>query len=257
LYPRPVAGLCSAGLRCPAARCTSSSEAPFSNAELKGVTKEIIVHNVQMNPMATSAFGHLALEIGESAFLSCFEPNPVSSCNKHELPRIRKAILRARDGKLARFRHQVNRNVFLLGCLEYTEKLPEEHLLIGYGFRYGSTTKVEGVHHVIGMPDSVRLPGTMAHAMWDYYLQHETNELLIFHNHPFNPLNFLFDNLPLASRMDRCFLQARSLNPEQLVRWLLDQGRVLFYLGENGFVKEFRVPSIVTFLGRFPVVRVS
>lgn len=31
------------------------------------------------------------------------------------------AILRACDGKLARFRGQVNRNAFLLGCLAYTE----------------------------------------------------------------------------------------------------------------------------------------
>ena len=38
--------------------------------------------------------------------------------------------------------------------------------------------------------------------MWDFYGQDDSNELLLFHNHPYNPLNFLLDNLPLASRQD-------------------------------------------------------
>jgi hypothetical protein len=59
------------------------------------------------------AVRRLALAITESAVLGCFEPNPISSCYDDELPRAQKAILRARDGKLARFRYQVNRNAFL------------------------------------------------------------------------------------------------------------------------------------------------
>jgi hypothetical protein len=35
----------------------------------------------------------------------------------------------------------VNRNALLIGCLEYADDKPEEHLIIGYGFRHGSTTK--------------------------------------------------------------------------------------------------------------------
>lgn len=160
-------------------------------------------------------FGRLATEIAESAVLGCLEPKPISSCYDDELPRVRKAILRARDGKLARFRDQVNRNAFLVACRDYAVEKPEEHLLIGYGFRHSSTTKVESLHHVIGGASSVRLPDTVAHAMWNYYGQHEDNELLIFHNHPYNPVNFLLDNLPLASRTDRLFLEARALNPQQ------------------------------------------
>jgi len=193
----------------------------------------------------------LALEIAESATLGCLEPNPISSCNGDELPRVRKAILRARSGNLARFRDQVNRNAFLLGALAYTDNRPEEHLLIGYGFRHGSTTKVESLHHVIGGANTVRLPDAMAHTLWDYYRQHDDNELLVFHNHPYNPLNFLLDNLPLPSKTDRLFLQARALNPHQLVRRLLGQGRILFYLGENGFVKEFCLPSIIALINRY------
>lgn len=195
--------------------------------------------------------GRLALEIAESAILGCLEPKPISTCYEEELPRVRKAILRALDGKLARFRNQVNRNAFLLGCLDYADSKPEEHLYIGYGFRHGSTTKVESLHHMIGGSRSVRLPDAVAHAMWNHYGQHEDNELLIFHNHPYNPLNFLLDNLPLASRTDRLFLEARALNAHQLVRKFLGQGRVLFYLGENGYVKEFRLPSIVALLDRY------
>ena len=128
------------------------------------------------------AIGKFALEIAESAILGWLEPKPRSSCYENELERVRKAILRARDTKLARFRNQVNRNAFLVGCGEYTDGKAEEHLLIGYGFRHGSTTKVESLHHAVGGAGSVRLPDAMAHAMWDYYGQHEDNELLIFHN---------------------------------------------------------------------------
>jgi hypothetical protein len=38
---------------------------------------------------------------------------------------------------------------FLIGCLEYAYNKPEEHLIIGYGFRHGSTTKIESLHHII------------------------------------------------------------------------------------------------------------
>ena len=74
--------------------------------------------------------GRLALEISESAVLGCFEPTPISSCYD-ELPRTRQAILRARDGKLARFRDQVNRNAFLMAGRDYADERPEEHLIIG------------------------------------------------------------------------------------------------------------------------------
>lgn len=124
------------------------------------------------------AVGRLALEIAESAFLGCLEPNPVSGCYDDELPRVRRAILRGRDGGLSRFRGQVNRNAFVLGCGDYTDGKLEEHLLIGYGFRRGATTKVESLHHAVGAAGSVRLPNPMAHAMWDHYGKHEENELL-------------------------------------------------------------------------------
>ena len=40
------------------------------------------------------------------------------------------------------------------------------------------------------------------------------------------------------------------MNPEQIIRRLLKKGRARFYLGENGFVKEFRLPSVIALLDR-------
>ena len=197
------------------------------------------------------ALGRLAVEVAESAMIGHFEPKPISSCYDDELPRARQAILRARDGKLARFRYQVNRNAFLIACRDYADQKPEEHLTIGYGSRHRSTTKVERLHHVVGQTSMVHLPDNVAHTMWDFYGQHESNELLVFHNHPYNPMNFLFDNRPLTSRQDRLFLEVRGLNPPELVRRVLGQGRILFYLRENGYVKEFCLPSVIALLNRF------
>jgi len=72
------------------------------------------------------------------------------------------------------------------------------------------------------------------------------SEAVIFHNHPPNVLNHLFDNIPLASNTDRKTLENMALNLVQICRRLSGAGRVLFYLGENGFVREFRWPQLVT-----------
>jgi hypothetical protein len=189
-------------------------------------------------------------EITESALLGLLEPAPVRFTAQHEsdVPRVRAAIRRARDGTLARLRPPVNRNAFLLGCLDATQHAPREHLLIGYGCRYGSTTKIDGVHHNVGDARSVQLPACMAHTMAEHFAHHGDAELLIFHNHPYNPINLLFDNAPLASRTDRVFTAKHTMNFPQLVRQLFDRGRVLFYLGENGLVKPFSLPSLATLL---------
>src|SRR3981081_2634779 len=101
------------------------------------------------------ALGPLALEIAESAILGCLEPNPISSCYEHELRSVHAVISGTGSGILARFPTPVNRNAFLCGCGDYTEDLPEEHLLVGYGFRHGSTTKVTSLYHVVGNANSV------------------------------------------------------------------------------------------------------
>lgn len=189
--------------------------------------------------------GQKAWELAEAAVLSWFEPQPLSSYYLDEFRRARRGIIRARNGQLARFRDCVNRNAFLFACLDCTADEQKEHLIIGYGFRHGSTTKVTALHHVSGCAHSVPIPTGVAHAMWGHYNRDSRNELLIFHNHPYNPLNWLLNNPPLASAADRRQLAARALSLDQLLRTALGQGRVLFYLGENGQVKQFRLPSFV------------
>jgi hypothetical protein len=189
-------------------------------------------------------------EIAESALLGLLEPAPVRFTAEHErdAPRVRAAFRRAADGTLARLRPPVNRNAFLLGCLDATHHAPREHLLIGYGCRYGSTTKIDSVHHNVGAAGSVQLPAGMAHSMGEHFTQHDNAELVIFHNHPYNPVNLLLDNWPLASRTDRVFAAKRTMNLRAFVRQLFDRGRVLFYLGENGLVKPFSLPSLAALL---------
>lgn len=190
----------------------------------------------------------ILLEMGESALLGSLEPNPIAFTQHHEedVPRIRAAIGRAGQGKLARFRYPVNRNGFLLGCLDYTERRAEEHLIVGYGFRHGSTTKVESLHHVLGHPDAVAIPPSVAHSLLSHSKIHLSNEVILFHNHPINPVTLLLDILPLASRTDRLTLESRALTLEQLVRRISGYGRILFFLGQNGWVKEFQLPSLIS-----------
>ena len=73
----------------------------------------------------------------EAIILACLERNPVNFRAEHEgdVPRVRAAIKRGVTEKGAEFRPAVNRNPFLCGCLDFTESLPEEHLIVGYGYR--------------------------------------------------------------------------------------------------------------------------
>jgi hypothetical protein len=213
-----------------------------------------VIATVRVSAIATQGAGshirHLLLEVAESAVLGAFEPPPISACNEDEFGRALRAIQRSRSSRFARFRDVVNRNAFLLACGDYTADRDEEHLLVGYGYRHGSTTKVRSLHHIIGEASSVRLPVDVGHAMWAHYESHEDNELLVFHNHPQNLVTLLLDNEPLASRADRRFLEARALQPEQIVRRLQGRGCIRFYIGENGFVKEFRLPSVLSLAAR-------
>jgi hypothetical protein len=79
-------------------------------------------------------------------------------------------------------------------------------------------------------------------------------EVVVFHNHPANPMNLVLDNLPLTSRTDRHALERLALRPSQICRSLSGGGRVLCYLGENGFVKQFRLPPLQSVLARLQTI---
>lgn len=189
-------------------------------------------------------------ELATTAIVGLFDPNPIGWTAQHErdVRRVRRAIGNATDQAVAKFKTPVNRNGFLLGCLDLTEHEPIEHLIIGYGRRSGSTTKIHSVHHAVGTAHQVQLSNPMVGELARHAAADSRSEAVIFHNHPRNVLNHLFDNLPLASNTDRKTLEHMALNLVQICRRLSGAGRVLFYLGENGFVREFRWPQLATIL---------
>ncbi len=91
-------------------------------------------------------------QLVETILLTCLEPNPIAFklLDEDDLPRMLAAIKKGTAEKGARFQRPVKRNAFLFGCLAFSGALKEEHLIVGYGYRYGKTTGVERLHHVVG-----------------------------------------------------------------------------------------------------------
>lgn len=187
----------------------------------------------------------LAREILKNYLLSCFEPNPInfSRINESEVERVGRAITQASGLTAAKFgAGPVNRNSFLAACLDATCDEPIEHLIVGYGIKYGSTTKVEALHHVTGDEHSVMPTLKMAESINRKVTQTRKGEVLIFHNHPAWFLNALMDNVPLASSTDRVTATSLKFHWFQLLKTFFRTGDIKLYVGENGFVKEFVLP---------------
>lgn len=143
------------------------------------------------------------------------------------------------------------RNSFLCGCLDSTQGESIEHLLVGFGVRKGSTTWISELRHVTGNVGSVSVPNNLIAEVERHLHVGRANEVLIFHNHPHNPINTLFDNLPLPSSQDRKLLLAtRYLRPITAFKEALGGGTLRFYLGENGYVREFRTPGILQIIDK-------
>jgi hypothetical protein len=210
---------------------------------------------IPFSPM-DPALQHFIHELATARIVALFDPNPINWTAQHErdVRRVRRAIGTATDQTLAKFKTPVNRNGFLLGCLDLTEHEPIEHLIVGYGLRSGSTTKIHSVHHAVGTAHQVQLSDAIVSELARHSAADSRGEAVIFHNHPRNDLNHLFDNIPLASNTDRKTLENMALNLVQICRRLSGAGRVLFYLGENGFVREFRWPRLVTILNAAGVI---
>lgn len=140
----------------------------------------------------------------------------------------------------------VNRNAFLCGCLDLTEKEPIEHLIVGLGRKHGSTTKIHRLAHATGSAGQVAIPPWIAGAIRAHIAADHSNEVVVFHNHPRNPFNVIFDNAPIASTPDRELLTRDVMNVVSVVRTVMGGGRPRYFLGENGFVREFRTPPLRT-----------
>jgi hypothetical protein len=194
----------------------------------------------------------------EAVILACLEKNPVDfqKMNEAEVKRVRAAIKRATTAKGAAFQYRVTRKHFLCGCLDFTEHLAEEHLIVGYGYRYGNTTEVERVHHVAGERRRVSVPDYIRAEIHRHHFHRSDAEVIVFHNHPrtgdepewFYTLKSLLQDLPIASNDDRRTLQHHAFNAVALFRQFFGQGQVIFYLGESGFVKQFLLPPLLPFL---------
>ncbi len=194
----------------------------------------------------------------EAVILTCLEKNPIDFRNvdEAEVRKIRAAIKRATTEKGVAFRYPITRKHFLCGCLDFTDRLSEEHLIVGYGRRYGNTTDIERVHHVAGEQRRVAVPDYVRTEIRRHHFSRSDAEVIVFHNHPrtghepewFYTLKSLLQDLPIASNDDRRELQHHAFNAVGLSRQLLGQGQVRFYLGESGFVKAFELPPLFPFL---------
>jgi hypothetical protein len=184
-----------------------------------------------------------------SLFSSVFDPNPIwfRGADETGVIPVRNACRKA-QGVPHQLKKALNRNAFLCGCLDYTEQESIEHLVVGFGQKHGSTTKVKAIAHAAGDSNNVGFPDTLRQAMEASLIGDFRAEVLLFHNHPRNPLHSLFDNVPLASSRDRQTMLDHLYNPLQIARSLMKGGRVRFYLGENGFVREFRTPDLLALI---------
>lgn len=177
------------------------------------------------------------------------DPNPVvfKPADEAGIGPVRTGCLKPR-GELHSFRRQLNRNAFLCGCLDVTDEAPVEHLIVGFGFRYGSTTVVEQMAHAVGTQNAVSIPEHIAKAITTHVQRDHANEVVLYHNHPRNPMNVVFDNTPLPSGTDRRTLVSFHSDVTVIGKALMGGGRVRFYIGENGFVQEFRSPDVLFLL---------
>jgi hypothetical protein len=195
------------------------------------------------------SLGPLVREVVGSAVSSIFDPAPLAfrPCDEVGVAPVRRVCRMQVEG-VQNLRTRLNRNAFLCDCLDFTEHEEFEHLIVGYGLKHARTTKISAIAHVSGTRDSVHIPIWIGDAINSHIADSYGAEVLIFHNHPTNLLNTLFDNTPLPSGADRQVLVAHLLEPLIAIKAFVGGGRFRSYLGENGFVREFRTPELLSLL---------
>jgi hypothetical protein len=194
----------------------------------------------------------------EAIVLTCLEADPIDFRNvdEGEVRRALAAIRRAAKRPGAALRYGVTRKQFLCACGDLTKRLTEEHLIVGYGYHHGSTTRVEKVHHVVGQERGVGIPEHVRTEIRRHHVCSSDAEVIVFHNHPRTgaepdwvyTLKTLLHDSPIASNDDRKVLQRYAFNAVALLRQVTRQGEVLFYLGESGYVKRFQFPPLLPLL---------
>lgn len=200
---------------------------------------------------------HINSRLIEDILLACLDSRPIDfrQVDDVEVDRAKRAIARAGDATFGSFRTPAVRNDFLCACLDTTDDKPEEHLIVGYGHQYGRTTKIERTHHVIGGARRVGIPEGVHREILRHRAHRSTAEVIVFHNHPrtgfepewFYAVKALVRDMPIPSGADRMQLQNYAFSALGLARQLTRQGGVRFYLGESGYVREFKLPLVAQF----------
>jgi hypothetical protein len=183
---------------------------------------------------------------------SLFDPNPVTFTERHEsgvAPL--KRLLSKPTFQIQKLPRKLIRNAFLCGCLDYTEQQLVEHLIIGYGQKRLSTTDISHVQHFTGNENSVILPPMVFNSADIHCLRTKNSEVIVFHSHPRSWFNFVADNAPLPSTADRDTMLMAKLRPFQLIRSIFGTGGIRFFVGENGYVREIKMPNLITILNIF------
>jgi hypothetical protein len=186
------------------------------------------------------------------------EPVNLSRADPRGTKRALRATERASALDAAKLQEWVSLKEFLAACHRFTAEEVREHLIVGYGFRGPRTTEIDRIHHVPGEARRVEIPPEMVAEVRRHHAHRTDAEVIVFHNHPrtgyeaesFYWIKALVDDLPMASPRDRDLLQELSFNPLGLLRHALNDGRVLFYLGESGYVGRIKLPNLLSLLER-------
>jgi hypothetical protein len=179
-------------------------------------------------------------ELLDAGLSSALDPIPVRFRPTDECGvRVVRVACTGEIGLSKQLRRPLNRNAFLFGCLDFLERQPLEHLIVGFGRLARSTTRLEGLTHIVGSADFVQVPPAIWDAAKTWLKTTPQSQVILVHNHPRNMLNAILDNLPIASGTDR----------DTWITSVLESGPgVRFYLVENGFIREFRTPMIMRLL---------
>jgi hypothetical protein len=177
-----------------------------------------------------------------SVVSSLLDPEPIlfRAADETGVRAVRRACKSLSEGT-THLRNELNRNAFLCGCLDFTEGEAVEHLIVGLGRKASTTTRVRRVLHSVGSARAVALPASFKNDIVGFVRSETRASVVIFHNHPPHPFRRLLDNSPLASDMDRQLMSAFQLLSLRLGRHDIFR----FYIGENGFVREFNTPQLL------------
>lgn len=186
----------------------------------------------------------------DAFFSATFDPKPIRFTNRDEVGvyPVSRIAERKVPGTVVRLPQPLNRNAFLYGCHALTAGEKVERAIVGFGNWHGSTTKIEAVGQLVGDAGSVNLTPQMLDKLQRWYTEGHRREVLIFHNHPANWANAVLDNEPVASVPDRVLLTKFKTEWTHVAKFLTDGGQLRLYLGENGFVREFTTPPLVSAL---------